>query len=112
MWEGKESKEKYKKNWLKPRWQPMLEEEFHFGGSMYDRTFIMEVYFVYDQITLLIKRIGHRGNSSVTVKIENDTYDLDNEEVDISNLILYMEEDNGFLSLSPELEYHCLWGED
>jgi hypothetical protein len=112
MWEGKPSKEKDKKNWLKPKWQPQFESKYYLGASIGGMD-NMEIYFTYDLITLLLTKVVHSGDFPVTMTFKDDKiYNLDNEEVNISDLLIYMEDDkNGNLFPDPEISYNCSKGE-
>lgn len=89
------------------RWHPKLEVKFSIASSLYGND-NMEIYFIYDAESLLISKIGHYGNSPATLMVKDVFYNLDNEEIDISNLNYYMIEDENE-DIDPEVEYQAFF---
>jgi len=95
------------KELIEPKWHPRLEEKFTLSSSIYGNNNI-DIYFVYDDISLLITKVGHIGNESATVMLNDILFNLKNEEIDVSDLNFYMiEEEDG--NLDPDVEYGALF---
>lgn len=89
------------------RWHPKLETKFSLTASIYGNN-NMEIYFVYNSESLLITKAGHYGDSPATLIIDYISYNIDNEEIDISNLNYYMiEDDEG--NIDPEIDYKAFF---